>query len=156
MGKADALWEETSRCTMGTAGVRVQATGERFAEITPGRGSGQQGRNPAGESPAVSIARVGHVAIPHLGAGNQPSYAWCKRPGRPGAFELSEVGATWGSSEHGSLNIRECLQPRNQSPCGSCIAGFIWRAELVPPRARLTLSGKKRVEAPERRCGAGD
>jgi len=119
-------------------------------------GSGRQGHNPAGVSPVMSIARFRHVAIPHLGAGNQPSYAWCKRPGRPGAFELSEVGATWGSSEHGSLNIRECLQPRNQSPCGSCIAGFIWRAELVPPRARLTLSGKKRVEAPERRCGAGD
>ncbi len=47
------------------------------------RRSGQQGRNPAGESPAVSVARVGHVAMPHLGAGNQPSYAWCKRPGRP-------------------------------------------------------------------------
>ena len=44
MGKADALWEETSRCTMGTAGVRVQATGERFAEITPGRACFQQGR----------------------------------------------------------------------------------------------------------------
>ena len=43
MGKADALWEETSRCTMGTAGVRVQATEERFAEITPGRADFQQG-----------------------------------------------------------------------------------------------------------------
>ena len=43
MGKADALWEETSRCTMGTAGVRVQATEERFAEITPGRADVQQG-----------------------------------------------------------------------------------------------------------------
>ena len=44
MGKADALWEETSRCTMGTTGVRVQATGDRFAEITLGRASVQQGR----------------------------------------------------------------------------------------------------------------
>ena len=43
MGKADALWEETSTCTMGIAGVRVQASGERFAEITPGRASFQQG-----------------------------------------------------------------------------------------------------------------
>ena len=44
LGKADALWEETSTCTMGTAGVRAQASGERFAEITPGRAYFQQGR----------------------------------------------------------------------------------------------------------------
>ena len=43
MGKAEALWEETSKCTMGSAGVRVQAPGERFAEITPGRAYFQQG-----------------------------------------------------------------------------------------------------------------
>ncbi len=33
-------------------------------------------------SPAVSIAHVGHVAIPHPGLGNYPGDAWCKRPGR--------------------------------------------------------------------------
>ncbi len=43
MGKADALWEETSRRTMGTAGVRVQASGERFVEVTLGRSLIQQG-----------------------------------------------------------------------------------------------------------------
>ena len=48
-----------------------------------GRRSSRQGCNPVGESPTVSVARVGHVVMPHLGAGNQPSYAWCKRPGRP-------------------------------------------------------------------------
>ncbi len=48
-----------------------------------GRRSSRQGCKPAGESPAASVARVGCVAIPHLGAGNQPSYAWCKRPGCP-------------------------------------------------------------------------
>jgi len=37
MGKADALWEETSTRTMGTAGVRVQASGEGFVEVTLGR-----------------------------------------------------------------------------------------------------------------------
>ena len=42
MGKADALWEETSSCTMRTARARVQATGERFAGITPGRADFQQ------------------------------------------------------------------------------------------------------------------
>jgi len=43
MGKADALWEETSACTMGTAGVRVQASEERFVEVTLGRSYVQQG-----------------------------------------------------------------------------------------------------------------
>ena len=43
MGKADALWEETSKCTTGSAGVRVQASGERFVEVTLGRSYVQQG-----------------------------------------------------------------------------------------------------------------
>ena len=38
-------------------------------------GSGRQGRNPAGESPAVPIARFRHVVIPHLGMGNHPGDA---------------------------------------------------------------------------------
>jgi len=42
-GKAVVLWEETGKCTMGAAGVRVQARGERFAEQTPGRSFTQQG-----------------------------------------------------------------------------------------------------------------
>jgi len=50
------------------------------------RRSSRQGCNPAGESPAVSVARVGYVVMPHPGAGNQPGYAWCKRPGRLVAF----------------------------------------------------------------------
>jgi hypothetical protein len=37
-----------------------------------GRRSSRQGCNPVGESPTVSVARVGHVVMPHLGAGNQP------------------------------------------------------------------------------------
>jgi hypothetical protein len=46
-------------------------------------GSGRQGPSPAGESPAVSVARNGHVAMPQFGVGNSPFIAWCKRPGRP-------------------------------------------------------------------------
>jgi hypothetical protein len=42
-GKADASWEETGKSTMGTAGVRNQASIERSAEITPGRANFQQG-----------------------------------------------------------------------------------------------------------------
>jgi hypothetical protein len=116
-GKAEVLWEETDERTTRAAGVGVLARRERFAEITSGRGSGQQGRNPAGESPAVSIARVGHVAIPHLGAGNQPSYAWCKRPGCPVRVNRAAVGATGGSSKCGSLNVMEWLQPREPAGC---------------------------------------
>jgi hypothetical protein len=47
---------------------------------------------------------IGHVAMPQLGAGNQPSSAWCKRPGHP---RCTRVGATRGSSERGSLKISE-------------------------------------------------
>ena len=43
MAKADVRWEETGRCTRGTAGVEVQATGESSAEITLGRSYFQQG-----------------------------------------------------------------------------------------------------------------
>ena len=35
--KADVSWEETGICTRRTTGVWVQASGERFAEITLGR-----------------------------------------------------------------------------------------------------------------------
>ena len=42
VGKADALWEETGKCTTETAGVGVQASKERFAEITSGRSRDQQ------------------------------------------------------------------------------------------------------------------
>jgi len=69
--------------------------------------SGRQGRNPAGESPVMSIARFGHVAIPRFGAGNQPSYAWCKWSGCHVIEEIASVGATWGPSEYGGLNMKE-------------------------------------------------
>ena len=42
-GKAVVLWEETGKCTMGAAGVRVLARRERFAEITSGGCYFQQG-----------------------------------------------------------------------------------------------------------------
>ena len=65
-------------------------------------GSGRQGRNPAGESPVMSIPRFGHVAIPRFMSGNRMFIAWCKRPGRLGDSEpqqwvqpggLASVGA---------------------------------------------------------------
>jgi hypothetical protein len=57
----------------------------------------------------MSIARFRHVAMPLLGAGNQPSTAWCKRPGRP-FMENRQVGA-----------------------CQSCLPA----SERVPSSARL-------------------
>jgi hypothetical protein len=54
-----------------------------FAEEPDVGRSSRQGCNLAGESPVVSVARVGHVVMPHPGMGNHPGYAWCKRPGRP-------------------------------------------------------------------------
>jgi len=42
-GKAKALREETSECTLEAAGVGVRAREERLAEITSGRAIAQQG-----------------------------------------------------------------------------------------------------------------
>jgi hypothetical protein len=69
-------------------------------------GSSRQGCNPAGESPAMSIARFRHVAIPRFMTGNRMFIAWCKRPGRLVCFTYNG-GSNRGSSEHGSLNITE-------------------------------------------------
>jgi hypothetical protein len=71
-----------------------------------GVGSGRQGHDPAGESPAVLVVRVEHVATPHPGSGNRPGDAWCERPGRP-AMKVAAVGAAWGSSERGSPKVIE-------------------------------------------------
>jgi hypothetical protein len=35
-------------------------------------GAAARASSPAGESPIVSVARVGYVAMPQLAAGNQP------------------------------------------------------------------------------------
>jgi len=48
--------------------------------LTVDLGSGRQGRNPAGESPAVPVARFRHVVMPRFMTGNRMFIAWCKRP----------------------------------------------------------------------------
>jgi len=53
--------------------------------------SSRQDYNPAGESPAVSNAQSGHVAMPHPGVGNQPGDAWCKRPSGSAPVVLRSV-----------------------------------------------------------------
>ena len=60
---------------------------QRVQRLSPGKKRivylDRRGCNPADESPAVfrrRRTRFGYVALPHLGAGNQPSDAWCNRP----------------------------------------------------------------------------
>ena len=55
--------------------------------------------------PSCQLPDFRHVVMPHLGMGNHPGDAWCKRLGCP--EHSSVVGATRGSSEYGSLNIKE-------------------------------------------------
>src|SRR5262249_16838043 len=70
--------------------------------------SGRQGLNLAGESPVISIARFGYVAMPQFVEGNHTFFAWCKRPGCPMAcYRAVAVGATWRPSKYGSLNMSE-------------------------------------------------
>ena len=59
MGKADALWEETSACTTGSAGVSVQASGEGFVEVTLGRSFVQPGLTATGKDPLTKAVTVG-------------------------------------------------------------------------------------------------
>ena len=66
----------------GPAGTRRRVA-KPSVEEPDAAGSSRQGCNPAGASPTVSIAQVGHVAMPHPGMGNHPGDAWGKRPGRP-------------------------------------------------------------------------
>ncbi len=53
-----------------------------------GEGSSRQGRNPAGESPAVPIARFQARSDTTVHVGDHMFIAWCKRPGRPEDSEL--------------------------------------------------------------------
>jgi hypothetical protein len=61
--------------------VHAVARDVRFTEEPDVGRSGRQGCNPVGESPTMTITRVGHVAIPHSRMGNHLGYARCKRPG---------------------------------------------------------------------------
>ena len=76
-GKADALQEETSARTVGSAGVGVQASRERSAEITSGRASMQQGLTATcKDHPSERRAQRG---------GGSRSGAWARRSDDGGA-----------------------------------------------------------------------
>jgi len=121
----------------------------------PGDRSSRQGCNPAGESPAASVARVGCEAIPQPGAGNRTG----KLRGVNGPVamerEASSVGAIWGPSERGSPNISECLQPRNGYPVEVALRESFRSAERVISSVRPMSSGKKRASAPMEHGGVG-
>ncbi len=85
-------------------------------------GSSRQGRNPAGESPAVPIARFRHVAIPRPMLGNQMGIAWRKRPGRP-ARRIRSGGCNRGveqvwEPEHKGMTAAPRRAPSLKLHCG--------------------------------------
>ena len=84
--------------------VKAQGSGDRVNAAVVG--SGRQGCNLAGGSPAISIARFGYVAI--------PQFLWVTTSPLRGVNGLaalknwfSAVDAIWGPSKYGSLNITE-------------------------------------------------
>ncbi len=85
----------------------IDAKGKEKEKEVKNGGSSRQSCNLTGESPVMSIAHVGHVAIPQPGAGNQPGHAWCKRPVRLDKHRVITVGATWRPSKYESSNIKE-------------------------------------------------
>ena len=84
LGKAEALREETSTRTAGSAGVGVQATRERFAEITSGRASIQQGLTATcKDRPSERLAKRG---------GGSRSGAWARRSDDGGVTPAEVTG----------------------------------------------------------------
>jgi hypothetical protein len=81
-----------SQRLLGRTGQPGSIKGSAFEVLEPYAGrSSRQGCDPAGESPAVSNAQSGHVAMPHPGVGNQPGDAWCKRPSGSAPVVLRSV-----------------------------------------------------------------
>ncbi len=143
-----------------------------------GQGSGRQVLNLAGESPVASMTRFRCVVMPQFVLGNHMFIAWCISPSclvagvveqndercweistivTPYDFTtdktLTTVGTTRGTSEYGSLNMSEWLQPRKIFVIEVVMMTVQSCAELLWPRVRPMLSGKKRVKAPEKHSG---
>ena len=89
---ADKRASVTGMLGASLTGARTRKVGADRLALKPYRGrSSRQDYNPAGESPAVSNAQSGHVAMPHPGVGNQPGDAWCKRPSGSAPVVLRSV-----------------------------------------------------------------
>ena len=121
---------------------RVRRAANRPRRRLPGTRSSRQGCNPAGESPAVSIARLGHVAMPLFGAGNHRVLRGVN--GLAALGVAPAVGAIWRSSKHGSLNITNDCSPEIGPVEVACRGDSC--AERVSPDVRPMPSGKKRAE----------
>jgi len=123
----------------------------------------------------MSIARFRHVAMPLLGAGNQPSTAWCKRPGRPFMANRQEgacqsclqarernpssarvertMEGPWmrweqsgGLASTGARTLENDCSPEIARPA-EAVAGKVRSADPLPPWGRPMPSEKKRVKA---------
>ena len=82
-GKAAAVWEETSTCTMRTTGVEVQASEEGFAEIASGRCCPQQG---------LTAARTGRSRLKKTKAvGGDGTGTWARSSEDGGVTPIEEV-----------------------------------------------------------------
>jgi len=115
--------------------------------------SGREGPNLAGESPAVSMARFRHVAIPPFVLGHHTFFAWRIRPGCPEDLELLREEPPGGLASGGA-----CTSRNDGSPdMGSSGKRLEWRqsqrAELLACRVRPLFVGKKRAVAPRKRGG---
>ena len=68
----------------------------------------------------MSVSRIGHVAMPLLGAGNQPSSAWCIRPSRPVDSEPQRWEQPGGQASVGARTLVNDCSPEILDPCRSC------------------------------------
>jgi hypothetical protein len=133
---------------------RTTASGEEWGQGKHGVRSSRQGCDPAGAhtSPAVSIVRIrtrsDAGACGLQGRGYCPVYT----ARRPQGLSALTVGAARGPSKHGSLNMREWLQPRNLPP-RKAVLRDVSRADPLDPKGRPMPSGKQRTRAPFGRGG---
>ena len=79
----------------------------------------------------MSVARIGHVAMPLLGVGNRPSSAWCIRPGRPWSVEIPRWEQPGGQASVGARTLVNDCSLEITAPCRSC------RRENLVRRARF-------------------
>jgi hypothetical protein len=86
--------------------------------------SSRQRRDPAGESPTMSVVRVGHEATPqHPGLGNRPGDAWSDRPGAPApcwCSGRSSLGAERASEPEGDRMTAASIYGSYTAPRRSC------------------------------------
>ncbi len=99
----------TSRCPdLGSrfeSGVRNHEPYQRRSRI--GGGAADKAGFQLVKVQPYQLPENGYVAMPLLGAGNQPSSAWCIRPGRPRSMVDLAVGAAGRLSECRGLNMSE-------------------------------------------------